>query len=160
MTVSIEVVEYPVTVTVEGETTVIEATTEVATLEVGTSGPQGATGAVGPVGPPGTQPVFSKTGPLEAVVGTHRFYLEQNRTISKVRAAVGTASVGAPIVIDVKKNGVSIFGGTPLSVSAGQFTNTKNTNEAVVAGDYLTIDIVSVGTSTAGSDLTVTVTLD
>lgn len=159
--VTVQVIGDVTTVTVdETEVVTVEVTTDPVTVTVGEAGPQGATGPVGPLGPPGTQPAFSRSGLLEPVVGTHRYYIERANTITKVRASVGTAPVGASITIDVKKNGTSILGGTLLSVAAGQFTNTRTTSVAVSAGDYLTVDIVSVGTSTPGSDLTVTVTLE
>lgn len=149
MTTVIEVVENPVTVTVEGETVTIEAVTEVATVELSTTGPQGATGP--------HLPTFSRTGLLTPTVGSGRYYLDAPSTVTFVRAAVGTAPVGASLVVGVNVDGVQQ---TTVTILAGQYTGTRIVTIPVAANGYLTVDILSVGSSVAGSDLTVTLTIN
>lgn len=81
-------------------------------------------------------------------------------TIKKAFARVKTAPTGASIIIDINKNGSSIWTSTPAnrltiaaSASSGNQANFDTTSLA--EGDYLTIDIDQVGSSVAGEDLTV-----
>lgn len=83
--------------------------------------------------------------------------------ILKVTATLGTAPVGDDLVLDVLRNGVSIFETTAdrLLVSDGTATaNTTSaiTNGVIAIGDVVRVEVVQVGSSTAGGDLTVTVT--
>jgi hypothetical protein len=80
-------------------------------------------------------------------------------TIVKVKICVKTAPTGAAIIVDVNKNGTTIFttqGGRP-SIAAGDTQDDSDTpNVTTLAeGDKLTIDIDQVGSGTAGADLTV-----
>jgi hypothetical protein len=110
-----------------------------------------------PVGGP-----FSKQGPLSVTTGTSRFYADDYYQLSSVRASVGTAPSGSSIIVDVFKNGSTIF-----TTAANRPTITTGTNTAVSAatpdllfvqpGDYLTVNIVQTGSTVAGSDLTVNV---
>lgn len=106
---------------------------------------------------------FSVTGALTTQTGKSRVYLEGDYQIESVRAAVNTAPTGAALTVDVNKNATTIYtGGTGRpSIAASGFTATGN-NPAVrnfAAGDYLTVDIDAVGSTVAGSDLTVTIRL-
>lgn len=105
---------------------------------------------------------YSYTGTLAATTGTFRLYNDMGATwtISGVRASAGTAPAGASIIIDVHKNSTTIFttqANRPTIAAAantsGNVTNMDVT--AVAAGEYLTIDIDQVGSTTAGADLTV-----
>lgn len=107
--------------------------------------------------------VFSKEGVLSApYVGVGRYRFPFDATVVGVTAAVNTAPTGAAILLDVNKGGVSIF---PVSTKptiaigafdtgAGNFEYVPDTT-AILAGDYLTVDIDQVGSTIAGSDLTV-----
>lgn len=153
MPFTVEVVEQITTVEVVDDTITVSVADQPVVVELSEAGPQGATGPAQPA-------VFSRAGLLSPIVSTQRFYIERAATITKIRAAVGIPSTGSAVQIDVKVNGVSILSGSPLSVSAGQFTNTRNLSVAVNAGDYITTDVVAVGSTTSGADLTVTVTFD
>jgi len=83
-------------------------------------------------------------------------------TITGVRLAVGTAPVGAAILVDVNKAGTTIYttqGNRPTiadgATSGGPGTAPDVT--AVAAGDLLSVDVDQVGSGTAGSNLTVQV---
>lgn len=154
MTSVVEVTTPSELTIVEGSsTTTIDITTPVgATITAATTGPQGA---------PGTMPVYSRIAQLAPLVGQGRFYFETACVIGKVRASVGTAPVGAPVVIDVNVNGNSIYANQAQrpSIAAGAFTATSTPGFAVSAGDFITVDIDSVGTTNPGADLTVTITI-
>jgi len=110
-----------------------------------------------PVGGP-----WSKSGPLSVSTGVSRFYADDYYYLSSVRASVNTAPVGASIIVDVLKNGSTIF-----TTTANRPTITAGTNSAisaappdllfVVPGDYLTVNVAQVGTGNPGADLTVNV---
>ena len=111
------------------------------------------------VSPSVTPVVFAMTGDLQELVGSSRVYVEQSSIIARVRASVGTPSSGAPVLVDVLRNGVSVLN-APLAIPAGEYTATITSSIALTAGDYLTVHIVSVGTIDPGTDLTVSVTIE
>jgi hypothetical protein len=103
--------------------------------------------------------VFTVPGTLSTGVGRAKFFIPGPITLGNVRASVGTAPTGADITIDVNKNGTTVFT-TQLNrpkIYAGQTlvsTSTPNITE-FSAGDYITVDIDTVGSLNPGSDLTV-----
>lgn len=101
-------------------------------------------------------PVFSYTGTLTTYVGLSRYYFDSSKTISQIRASVGTAPTGANLIVTVYKNGTSI--GT-TSITAGSFTGTSTPGTSVASGDYVTVSITQVGSTVAGTDLTVSLTV-
>ena len=135
------------------------------------TGPAGVPGQIavrsgtGPVGPPGmdasTVRLFygSSTGPQTVTSGKSRLtnLSGGTLTISKVRVDLGAGPVGGSFVLDVKKNGTSIFT-APMTLLAGA---TAGTSTAIVSptwadGQYLTFDVLAVGPTTPGSDLSLT----
>jgi hypothetical protein len=88
---------------------------------------------------------------------TARWEATSNGEISFADALVATAPTGSGIVVDVLKNGTSVYGTneTPTSSVATGYTATK-----FVQGDVLTLSVVSVGTTVAGSDLSVSVAVN
>lgn len=113
-------------------------------------------GVQGIPGPQGITPMFTRQNEISPVVGLTRFYFDTPKTISQVRASLGIVATGSPVVIDVLVNGVSI--GT-TSIPANQNTATHATSTLVGSGDYVTISILSVGSTFSGSDLTVVLTI-
>lgn len=95
-------------------------------------------------------------GTLVVGAGTSRVYFVSAATITNVIASVGTQPTGASIIFDVKKNGSTIF-----TTTANRPTITVGTNAdlssvpdvtTVSSGDYFTVDIIQVGSITAGAD--------
>jgi hypothetical protein len=123
----------------------------VTNLTVTSPGPQGPTGAQGLV------PIFSRQNAISPVVGNTRFYFDSTRVISQVRASLGTAPTGSGATFDTLINGVSI--GT-VTIAAGQNTATLALNRTVNANDYATVSILSVGSTVAGADLTLVITVN
>lgn len=107
---------------------------------------------------------FSYTGTLVAGTGKSRLYNDTGRslTIVAIRATVTTAPTGATVIVDVNKNGTTIFTtqGNRPTVAISGFTSGKVSNMDVTSladGDYLTIDLDQIGSTVPGADLTVQV---
>ena len=98
---------------------------------------------------------FVQDGTLTINTGTARWYSPRAVTITKIRKHVATAPVGAALNMTLKKNGSSI---QTFSIAAGGSTNvTSGLNLSVAEGDYLTVDITQIGSTTAGSDLNIVI---
>lgn len=100
---------------------------------------------------PGNVSVTTNIGP--------RYVAPQALTIVKIWLIVRTAPTGAAILIDINKNGSTIWStqGNRATIAAGATsgnTTTFNTT-ALSAGDYLDFDVDQVGSSVTGADLTV-----
>lgn len=114
---------------------------------------------------PITKPLmYSYTGTLALAVGAFRLYNDTGTawTIVGVRASAGTAPTGASLIIDINIDGLTIFttqANRPTIVaSANTSGNVINMNITSIAnGQYLTVDIDQIGSTVAGSDLTVQV---
>lgn len=106
---------------------------------------------------------FSNVGAATVKTGVSRIYLEGNYTVETVRAAVNTAPTGAALIVDVNKNGTTIYTTQTARPQIAVSTNSANGNSPAVttfvAGDYITVDIDQIGSTVAGSDLTVTIRL-
>lgn len=107
-------------------------------------------------------PPLSIVGAATVQTGTARLYNDTGSTltISKVRVSAGTAPTGAALIIDVKKNGTTIFPTTAKpQVAAAANTGTAVPDTTSFAnGDYLTVDVTQIGSTVAGSNITVTIT--
>ena len=105
---------------------------------------------------------FFKTGTLTVTTGTQRLPIDGTYTIVGTRLMAGTAPTGSTLIVDVNKNGTTIY-----STQANRPTIADGANAGgpgatpdvttLAAGDYLTVDIDQIGSSVAGADLTVSV---
>ena len=81
-------------------------------------------------------------------------------TITRVWGRIVTAPSGADLQIDINLNGVSILN-TVLTITDG--TNSANTTDLATtvlsAGDWFSMDIDQIGSSTPGAKLAVTIQL-
>jgi hypothetical protein len=123
----------------------------------GTAWVPAVVGAKGDAGAPGVTPIFTMQDTLAVRTGVSRFYFESTRTLVSARASVNTAPTGSAVVVLIKINGTAV--GT-ISIAAGTNTATTTINQAVNLNDYATVDVTSVGSTTAGSDLTVTLNIN
>jgi hypothetical protein len=88
-----------------------------------------------------------------------RYVVPQNLTIVKCWLIVRTAPVSQAILIDINKNGTTIWttqgnrGTIAAAATAGNTTTFDVTS--LTAGDYLDLDLDQVGSGTTGVDLTV-----
>jgi len=82
-------------------------------------------------------------------------------TITKVYIIVNTAPVGAAILVDVNKDGVTIFTNQAHRPTIADGAYDGNTTDIDISswedGSYLTMDVDQVGSGTAGSYLTVVI---
>lgn len=108
----------------------------------------------------GTDPILSSfAGPVVTATGTYRYYHPSTTNITGVYISVGTASSSGSVVVDVKKNGTSIFSGTYPTITATNFVSSLvSITSALTSSDYLTIDVTSAGTGAA--DLNVYIVID
>lgn len=101
---------------------------------------------------------FVRSGAIAVTTGQARFYFPIAATIVGVQIAVGTPPTGAAIIADVNKNGTTVFTtqGNRPQIAIGANSSAVKTPDvtAVVAGDYLTVDVDQIGSTVAGSDLT------
>lgn len=100
---------------------------------------------------------LGEKGVIVAGTGTSRFYFDEAVTLKDTRASLGTAGT-SDTTIDVNKNGTTIFTSTKLVLGNGAYTVTQSGlgTTSMSAGDYLTVDIDSVGT---GSPANLVVTI-
>lgn len=106
---------------------------------------------------------FTKAGTLTTGTGAFRWYASRSYVIEQVRASVNGAPTGSSILVDVNKNGTTIFTTQSNRPTIAVSTNTDLADAINVttfaSGDYLTADVDQIGSGTAGSDLTVQVWL-
>ena len=80
--------------------------------------------------------------------------------VNHVFCSLGTPASGSSVIVDVKKNGASIFS-SPANravIAAGQIAGVSAYSGTVItATDYLTVEIAQVGAGTPGEDLLVQV---
>lgn len=112
---------------------------------------------------PGIVLAFSVAGALAVTTGQHRIYNDvgQTLTIWAVRASVGTAPVGASVIVDVNigPSPTTIFTtqANRPTIAAGTNSNKSTSIDVMTISDggFFTVDIDQVGSTTPGSDLTV-----
>jgi hypothetical protein len=101
-----------------------------------------------------------------AALGLPRFnHSGRIQTLVSVSVDLGTAPTGATFIVDVFKNGTTLFaGGTGRpAVAIGAFTATATiplvagVAQTLADGDKLTATVTQIGSTVAGSDLVVTV---
>lgn len=107
---------------------------------------------------------FSVSGTLTVKVGANRFPIAGGTfQIQTVAAMVGTAPTGASVIVDVNKNGSTLFttqaNRPTIAVSTNSATVGTFTATTVTTGDYITVDVDQIGSTVAGSDLTVVIRL-
>lgn len=99
-----------------------------------------------------TLPPHSFRGTLAVTTGVGKVPIMRDSTLIFIRAQVNTAPTGAGIVLSIRRNGTSIGS---VTISAGATEGTLTLSQALTAGQYLTVNITQVGSTIAGSDLTV-----
>lgn len=80
--------------------------------------------------------------------------------VSKVAISLGTTPAGASMIVDVNKNGATIFqdpSHRPVIAAGGIFGLSTYSGAVLSPSDYLTVDVDQVGSVTPGSDLVVQV---
>jgi hypothetical protein len=107
------------------------------------------------------QTIFTYAANIVLGGGLLRIYnkLGVAETISQVFLSIGTAPVGADVIVDIHKNGVTIFTNQAHrpTILAGANTGTTVLIDvpAWADGDYLTAIVDQIGVATVGANLTV-----
>ena len=97
---------------------------------------------------------YSYTGTLEVNTGERRLYMTRTGAFGDFDMFVATAPVGASVNVTVNKNGSQMATGTLSAGATSSLANAIPTAQAgFESGDYLTVDITQVGSTTAGEDL-------
>jgi len=99
-------------------------------------------------------------GELATGINPTRIYnrFDTPRVITEVFISVNTAPTGANIIVDILKDGVSIFGTEPEIVATEYFDGSTSFADANWSVDeYLQFEILQIGSGTKGSDLSVQV---
>ena len=106
-----------------------------------------------------SESVFARGGSLVVTEGKGRQYIWTNGNIVGVRASVDGPPTGSSIILDVNKNGNSIY------ITQGNRPTIETYENTVLAplpditsfeeGDYITLDIDKIGNTNPGRDLTV-----
>lgn len=103
--------------------------------------------------------VLSRPGALVVANGTLQLPLSGSYTLIDYRVRVGTAPTGASLIVDINKNGTTLFttqGNRPTVTAAAQLASTTAPNVTTfVNGDYISVDVDQIGSTVAGSDLVV-----
>lgn len=115
----------------------------------------------------GTVPIpvaWFVSGNLTTQTGAAFFRAPVAYTIKHVRLYAGTAPTGANLIVDVNKNGTTVFttqGNRPTMTDGQQDEDATTAPDvtAVAAGDRLSVDIDQIGSSVAGANLSVIVYL-
>jgi len=98
-----------------------------------------------------------QSGDLTVTTGTKRWYAPKTITIKDITARVDTAPVGAAINISINKNGIQA---STISIAAGATKTSSTVSIAMSADDYITVDVNQIGSSTPGSELSITFTYE
>lgn len=101
-----------------------------------------------------------ETTALTTGTGKVTFRVLDAFTLSEVRIAVNTAPTGSTIIVDVNKNGVSIFS-TRVTIDASEKTSMTAATAAVLSttsfavDNEISIDVDQIGSTVAGAGLKV-----
>lgn len=107
--------------------------------------------------------VFTVTGSLTTGTSVSPLLISTGTlTITKVYVNVKTAPTGASLIIDINKNGTSIWNATQANratITSGNTSGSQTSFDtvALAEGDVITLDIDQIGSTVSGADLTVTI---
>ena len=88
---------------------------------------------------------YTVVGTLAVATGTPRWYPDRNITLTGIYFSLGTAPSGYSCLIDVLKNGASIFSGTyPTCTTGNNLSTTVAVSTTMTTSDYLTVNITAV----------------
>lgn len=104
---------------------------------------------------------YTVSGTLIVSTGVARIYFKRAVTVTNIMAWVTTQPTGAAVIIDVNKNGTTIFTTQGNRPNIAVSTNTDLTSvpdvTSFAAGDYATVDIDQIGSTIAGANLGVSI---
>lgn len=99
-----------------------------------------------------TQKTYNYRGALEVNVGTLRYYISSNSTITSINSYV-SSNGSSSVIASIKKNGTQI---NTVTIPSSSRSNTQtDLTSSLSAGDYITVDITQAG---GASDLYINIT--
>jgi len=102
---------------------------------------------------------FTVEGTLSISNGILRFYAPGPMTISEVAISISTAPTGQSAIVDINKNGTTIFtnqGKRPECAAGANFdTSDEPDVTALAKNDYLTMDVDQIGSTVNGGNMVV-----
>jgi len=99
---------------------------------------------------------FRQSGELSVITGLKRWYAPKNINISKLVARVDITPTGDNIIININKNGVLTTSMTIVDGTSKVINTTPNIT--MTDDDYLTIDLIQIGSTVSGSELSIIIT--
>jgi hypothetical protein len=118
-------------------------------------------GGTGGSGPAPSIVKFTVAGAVTVAAGTERVRFPSAATIVAVSTSINTAPTGATLIVDVNKNGTTVFttqaNRPTIAISGNASSNATPDVTTIAAGDYLSVDVDQVGSTIAGSNLVVEV---
>ncbi|MEN9793035.1 MAG: hypothetical protein RL330_1113 [Actinomycetota bacterium] len=116
-----------------------------------------AGGLQGPYGP-GLPMIFGFSGPLSPRTGRHKYPFYFATTLTGVTVTLNEAPVGAPVVLAILVNGVEE---ETVTIPDGvDYLSLVPISVPVGIDDYVTMNVVSVGSSSPGADMTASIRYD
>lgn len=104
---------------------------------------------------------FFVGGDLEVKTGLISVIAPTAMTITEIRLAVGTAPTDADLIVDINKNGTTIYttqaNRPTITASGTSATATDPDVTSLALGDILSLDVDQIGSTIAGADLSVIV---
>lgn len=107
---------------------------------------------------------FTVSGVLNVRTGDFRIPIHGGTfNIVSIAAMVSSAPTGAAVIVDINKNGTTIFGTQSnrptIAISGTAATVGTWSVTSVTTGDYISIDVDQIGSGSAGSWLAVSIRL-
>lgn len=133
------------------------------TLEHGNINDSGIGGEVGGGAAGSNTSTFSQAGALSVGTGTFKLPFTLAAEIVSIQLAVATSPTGADLIVDVNKNGTTVFTTqanrptVPDGDANGVGAEAVPDVTSIAEGDYLSVDIDQVGSTVSGEDLTVVI---
>jgi len=99
--------------------------------------------------------VFNRDGPAQVKVGVNKYAFAFEATLTAYHATmgVGLPPVGSDLTADILVNGSVVA--TLTMPDGDEWLPPVPLNIPVSEGDYITVDITAVGSTSAGSNLTI-----
>lgn len=160
--ITVVVEESPTVISVEEVSILVTEAEQRNRIEVDEDFPNVVYVGASPTEAGGNQVIsFNRSNLLEVTQGQARFFFPSDAALIEITPGVSNAPEGSDIIIDVNLNDVSLFApedrprileNEVVGVGVSDFLTA-----IVDEGDYLTVDIDQVGSTTPGDFLTVTI---
>jgi hypothetical protein len=90
------------------------------------------------------------TGPMVVGTGTKKWWINRSYSITRIIGFLDVAPTGSSLILQLNKNGANT---STLTVAATKTTASANLSISVVQGDYITVNVMQIGSTNSGRDL-------